>query len=64
MGLFVLVLLLTKLMAKILMGTYTLEFTATQVVSEPDPRRIEKEGLVNRAAWKCTLRNVRNFINC
>ena len=22
------------------------------------------EGLVNRAGWKCTLRNVRNFINC
>ena len=25
---------------------------------------IEKEGLVNGAGWKCTLRNVRNFINC
>ena len=25
---------------------------------------IEKEGLVNRLGWKCTLRNVRNFINC
>ena len=34
------------------------------VVSEPDPRKIEKEGLVNGAGWKCTLRNVRNFINC
>ena len=25
------------------------------VVSEPDPRKIEKEGLVNRLRWKCTL---------
>ena len=24
---------------------------------------IEKEGLVNGAGWKCTLQNVRNFIN-
>ena len=33
------------------------------VVSEPDPdpRKIEREGLVNWAGWKCTLRNV---INC
>ena len=31
------------------------------VVSEPDPRKIEKEGLVNGVGWKCTLRN---FINC
>ena len=23
-----------------------------------------KEGLVNRAGWKCTLRNVKNFITC
>ena len=34
------------------------------VVSEPDPQKIKKEGLVNRTGWKCTLRNVRNFINC
>ena len=34
------------------------------LVLDPDPRKIEKEGLVNRAGWKCTLRNVRNFINC
>ena len=34
------------------------------IVSEPDPRKIEKEGLVNGAGWRCTLRNVRNFINC
>ena len=31
------------------------------LVSEPDPREIEKEGLVNGAGWKCTLQNVRNF---
>ena len=37
---------------------------STMLVSEPDPRKIEKEGLVNGAGWKCTLRNVRNFINC
>ena len=24
------------------------------VVSEPDPRKIEKEGLVNGVGWKCT----------
>ena len=29
-----------------------------KVVSEPDPRKIEKEGLVNRLGWKCTLRLV------
>ena len=34
------------------------------VVLEPDPRKIEKEGLAHRPGWKCTLRNVRNFINC
>ena len=28
------------------------------LVSEPDPRKIEKEGLVNRLGWKCTLRPV------
>ena len=32
------------------------------LVSEPNPRKIRKEGLVNEAGWKCTLRNVRNFI--
>ena len=32
------------------------------LVSEPDRRKIRKEGLVNEAGWKCTLRNVRNFI--
>ena len=35
-----------------------------EVVSEPDPRKIEKEGLVNRLGWMCSLRNVRNFISC
>ena len=35
-----------------------------ELVSEPDPRTIEKEGLAHRLGWKCTLRNVRNFINC
>ena len=34
------------------------------VVLEPDPRKIGKEGLAHRLGWKCTLRNVRNFINC
>ena len=34
------------------------------LVSEPDPQKIEKEGLAHRPGWKCTLRNVRNFINC
>ena len=34
------------------------------LVSEPDPRKIEKEGLAHQPAWKCTLQNVRNFINC
>ena len=29
-----------------------------RLVSEPDPRKIEKEGLVNGAGWKCTLWNV------
>ena len=28
------------------------------------PSKNRKEGLVNGAGWKCTLRNVRNFINC
>ena len=28
------------------------------VVSEPDPRKIEKEGLVNWLGWKCRLRPV------
>ena len=28
------------------------------LVSEPDPRKIEKEGLVNWLGWKCTLRPV------
>ena len=31
------------------------------VVSDPDPRKIEKEGLANGAGWKCTLRNVEGF---
>ena len=25
--------------------------------SEPDPQKIRKDGLVNEAGWKCTLRN-------
>ena len=28
------------------------------VLSEPDPRKIEKEGLAHRPGWKCTLRPV------
>ena len=28
------------------------------LVSEPDPRKIEKEGLAHRPGWKCTLRPV------
>ena len=35
-----------------------------QLVLEPDPEKIEIEGLVDGVGWKCTLRNVRNFINC
>ena len=26
------------------------------LVSEPDPQKIEKEGLAHRLGWKCTLR--------
>jgi len=36
-------------------------FLWSDIVSEPDPRKI---GKVNGAGWKCTLWNVRNFINC
>ena len=32
------------------------------LVSEPDPWKIEKEGLVNEVGWKCTLRNVRRLL--
>ena len=42
----------------------SIHVSARQLVSEPDPRKIEKEGLAHRLGWKCTLRNVRNFINC
>ena len=28
------------------------------------PSKSRKEGQVSWAGWKCTLRNVRNFINC
>ena len=35
-----------------------------ELVSEPDPQNIGKEGLVNGAEWKCTLRDVRKFITC
>jgi len=35
-----------------------------EVVLEPDPRKIGKEGLAHQLGWKCTLRNVRNFSNC
>ena len=34
------------------------------LVSEPDPRKIGKEGLAYQLGWKCTLQNVRNFANC
>ena len=34
------------------------------LVLEPDSRKIEKEGLAYRPGRKCTLWNVRNFINC
>ena len=33
-------------------------FMRVQLVSEPDPRKIEKEGLAHRLGWKCTLRPV------
>jgi len=29
--------------------------SALMVVSEPDPQKIEKEGLVNGQGWRCTL---------
>ena len=32
------------------------------VVLEPDPLKIEKEGLINGAGWKCTLQIVRNLL--
>ena len=35
-----------------------------ELVSEPDPQNIGKEGLVNGAGWKCTLWDVRNFTTC
>ena len=44
--------------------SYQIPPVANNVVSEPDPRKIGKEGLAHRLGWKCTLRNVRNFINC
>ena len=31
---------------------------AQMLVSEPDPRKIEKEGLAHRLGWKCTSRPV------
>ena len=37
--------------------TYIFQGTC-DLVSEPDPQKIEKEGLVNRLGWKCTLRQV------
>ena len=35
-----------------------LAWPTEDVVSEPDPRKIGKEGLVNWLGWKCTLRPV------
>ena len=35
-----------------------LTFVIVKIVSEPDPRKIEKEGLAHRPGWKCTLRPV------
>ena len=32
------------------------------LVSEADLRKFEKEGLVNMPGWKCTLRNISNFL--
>ena len=44
---------------------YSLKCSVTvHLVSEPDPRKIVKDGLAHRLGLKCTLRNVRNFINC
>ena len=34
-----------------------------ELVSESDPWKIGKGGLVNGTGWKCTLRNVKNFPN-
>ena len=41
------------------LGTLSPEaLTQAHVVLEPDPRKIEKEGLAYRLGWKCTLRPV------
>ena len=41
------------------MGIFETGTTVTpHLVSEPDPSKIEKEGLVNEAGWKCTLCSV------
>lgn len=34
---------------------------APVVVSEPDTRKIEKEGLINWLGWKCSQWNARDF---
>ena len=47
-----------------LAGLMIVSIRTLNVVSEPDPRKIEKEGLAHWPGCKCTLRNVRNFINC
>ena len=41
------------------MGIFETGTTVTpHLVSEPDPSKIEKEGLVNEAGWKCTVCSV------
>ena len=44
----------TEMVATTGRGIYTHAFTCKCMASEPDPRKIEKEGLV-KMVWKCTL---------
>ena len=47
---------LNKETKKIIIHLSVTDLHALFLVSEPDPRKIEKEGLVNWLGWKCTLR--------
>ena len=44
--------------SKIFKGLVPRLHGSQSLVSEPDPRKIEKEGLAHRLGWKCTLRPV------
>ena len=48
-----------------LFPAFSLPFPTVEVVSEPDPQKIKKEGLVKRGRVEVsTLQKVGNFINC